>query len=105
HRIAEDVFALGRNLVAELARALAAKVAEDIDRALHLALGFGKGLALLARHFFAELGEPALENFGGLEQILAAPGCRQRSPRSLCLDGRVKRRPDVFRPRSLKQPD
>ena len=104
-RVAEHVVALGRNLVAELPRALAAEVAQNVDGALHLAFGFGQRFAFFASHLFADLREAALQEFRRLEEILS-PARRGRSaPGGLRLRGRLTRRLHILRAGSLEVPN
>ena len=53
--------------MAELSRALAAEVAQDVDGPLPLRGGLGQRLPFLARHFLAQRRERAFEDLGGLE--------------------------------------
>src|SRR5437867_5444014 len=91
-------------MVAEDARAFTAEIAEDVHGPLDLALVFGKGLSLFARHLFAELCEPAFENLRRLEQILSAPRRRHRRPRRLDFGSRIRGCLHVLGARSLKEP-
>ncbi len=94
-----DAVALGGREQAGQPRALAGKVAEDVDRAAHLALRFGQRLAFLARHFGGDLLEAAVEDGGGFEEDLAAPRRAHRAPGRQSRGGRsggifhVARRP------------
>ena len=45
---------------------------------------------------FAELGEPALQDFRGLEKVFASARCRQSRPGGLGLRGRITRFDDIF---------
>ena len=75
-----DAVALGGHQHAVQARAFAGEIAKDVDGAAHFALGFGEGLAFLARHFGAELIELAVEQVGGFEENGAARGRRHLRP-------------------------
>jgi len=76
----DHAVALGGNQHAGHARAFAAKIAQDVDRAADFSLGFGQRLALFASHLRAELLELAVQDVGGfVEQITARRG-RHRRP-------------------------
>jgi hypothetical protein len=61
-------------------RSLTGEIAEDVDGPPHLAARLGQRLALLARHVFRELLEPAVQNLSDIEQVVAARRGRRSAP-------------------------
>ncbi len=75
-----DAVSLGRHQHSRHARSFACKVAKDVDRPAHFTLSFGQRLAFFASHVGRDGLESAVEQFGALEQNVAARGAIRGGP-------------------------